>query len=488
MGASLLLLAIPLIGAALVALVPAGPENQGPLRAAVAVAGGVLLLVLGLAVRFDVAGGEQFTTQISWVPEIGVVFHLGLDGISLVLTGLTALLTLVGLMAAPATMKASGRGFAVWFLLLQAAVMGVFAARDWFVFYLFWELALIPMFFLIGIWGGEKRARAAYSFFMYTLAGSVIMLIGLMAAYVEAVAQGSGHGFEMTVIAEAMRAAPTGLQSFVFICVAIGMAVKVPVVPLHGWLPTAHVEAPVPASIMLSGVLLKMGGYGLLRLAEMVPGAFEIFGSVILALGVLTIIYGAILAFRQDDLKSMIAYSSVSHMGFVVLGIGSMTEIGMRGAVVQMFSHGLVTAALFLLVGIVYAQNHSRSLILASGQARGAPRFTILLTVALLASMGLPGLSGFVGEFQVFMGGFERWGMMAALAGIGLLLTVAFSLRVFGRMILAPVQEGRSSLRDLGTLEMAAVVPLGALMMVLGLFPGLISSLINADVSALFHP
>ncbi|MBE0453610.1 complex I subunit 4 family protein [Roseovarius autotrophicus] len=488
MGASTLLLVLPVLGALAAALVPAGADGRGPLKVAIGAAGATLILTLALALRFDTAGGEQFTTRLPWVPEIGVVFHLGLDGVALALAVLTGLLTLIALMVVPATMTRAERPFLIWFLLLEAAVMGVFAARDWFLFYVFWELALIPMFFLIGIWGGTRRAQAAYSFFMYTLAGSVVMLIGLMAAYVEAVAQGAVHGFEMTVIAEVMRNAPIELQSFVFVCVALGMAVKVPIVPLHGWLPTAHVEAPVPASIMLSGILLKMGGYGLLRLADMVPGAFEIFGAIILALGVLTIVYGAVLAFRQDDLKAMIAYSSVSHMGFVVLGIGSLTEIGLRGAAVQMFSHGLVTAALFLLVGIVYAQTHSRSLIRSTGQARNAPRFSVLLTMTLLASMGLPGLSGFVGEFQVFMGGIERWGLTAALAGIGLILTAAFSLRVFRRMVLMPVPRDSAVLRDLGTLELAAVLPLAALMLILGLFPGLISTLVAADIAAALHP
>lgn len=487
-GSSLLLLVLPILGALAAALTPAGDEGRGPLWTAVAAAGATLALALALVGRFDPAAGEQFTTRFDWVPEIGVVFHLGLDGLALVMVLLTALLTIVGLLAVPATTARPSRMFVVWFLLLEAAVLGVFAARDWFLFYLFWELALIPMFFLIGIWGGERRAQAAYSFFLYTLAGSMVMLVGLMAAWVETQAQGLAEGFEMAAFVQAMGNAAPELQAFVFVCVFIGMAVKVPVVPLHGWLPSAHVEAPVPASIILSGVLLKMGGYGLIRLAEMVPGAFHDFGAVVLALGLLTVIYGAVLAFRQDDLKAMIAYSSVSHMGFVVLGVGSLTEIGLRGAAVQMFSHGLITAALFLLAGVLYAQTHSRSLILASGLGRTAPRFMTLLTVALLASMGLPGLSGFVGEFQVFMGGFERWGAAVALAGFGVLMITAYSLRVFRRMVLMPVQAEGVALRDLGTLEMVAVVPLAALMLILGLFPGLLADLAAAGLTAPAQP
>lgn len=487
-GASVLLLALPVLGALAAAAAPAGADGRGPLRAAVAAAGAVLLLALALLARFDPAAGEQFATRLAWVPEIGISFHLGLDGLALVMVLLTALLTPVALLAIPSTMAAPSRAFAVWFLLLEATVMGVFAARDWFLFYLFWELALIPMFFLIGVWGGERRARAAYAFFLYTLAGSVVMLVGLMAAYVRTLAEGATHGFEMAAFVQAMAAAPAGLQAFVFLCVGLGMAVKVPVVPLHGWLPAAHVEAPVPASIILSGVLLKMGGYGLIRLAEMVPGAFAAFGPAVLAIGLLTVIYGAVLAFRQDDLKAMIAYSSISHMGFVVIGVGSLTEIGLRGAALQMFSHGLITAALFLLVGVLYARTHSRSLLMSAGQGRGSPRFMTLLTVALLASMGLPGLSGFVGEFQVVMGGFERWGLPVALAGLGVLMITAFSLRVFGRMALAPVRDGATAMRDLGTVEMVALVPLAALMLLLGLFPGLLAGIAAAGLPAPVQP
>jgi NADH-quinone oxidoreductase subunit M len=487
MGGSALLLALPVLGALATAFAPSGADGRVPLWTAVAAALAVLAAVGALVFSFDAAGGEQFTTLLAWVPEIGINFHLGLDGVALVMALLTSILSVIGLLAMPGTMGRVSRPLLVWFLLLEAAVMGVFLARDWFLFYLFWELALIPMFFLIGIWGGARRGPAAYNFFLYTLTGSVVMLVGLMAAYVEAQAQGAAAGFEMAVIAEAMRAAPPELQSFVFVCVFLGMAIKVPVVPLHGWLPAAHVEAPVPASIMLSGVLLKMGGYGLLRLADMVPGAFAIWGGVLLALGLLTIIYGAVLAFRQDDLKAMIAYSSVSHMGFVLLGVASLTEIGLRGAVVQMFSHGLVTAALFLLVGLVYAQTHSRSLIMASGMARNAPKFTILLTMALLASMGLPGLSGFVGEFQVFMGGYERWGIAVAVAGLGVLMTTAYSLRVFGQMVMAPAQREGNVLRDLGTLELIALLPLAALMLILGIFPGLISDLAATGIPAAFQ-
>ena len=482
MSGSLLLLILPLFTALLVAIVPTRSEHsRTPLAVAIGGASLTLILTLLLATRFDTTAGVQFVTLLEWIPEIGIAFHLGLDGVSLLMAILTALLAAVALFAVPGTMGRTGRAFLVWFLLLEVSVLGVFAARDWFLFYLFWEIALVPMFFLIGIWGGERRAQASYAFFLYTLAGSMLMLIGLMAGFVQA----GGQDFAMDKIAAAMRAAPAELQVLVFAFVFVGMAVKVPLVPLHGWLPSAHVEAPVPVSMVLSGVLLKMGGYGLLRLAEMVPGPFSTFDDAIMAAAILSIVYGAVLAFRQDDLKAMIAYSSISHMGFVVLGIGSMTESGLRGAVVQMFSHGLVTAALFLLVGLVYAQTHSRSLIRATGIARANPRFAVLMTMSLLAAMGLPGLSGFVGEFQVFVGAYQRWGLVVAIAGIGVLLTTAYSLRVFGRLVIAPEPNGRARMRELGAMEMAALVPLASLMVVIGVYPDVVGRIAWFGLTAL---
>lgn len=482
MSGSLLLLILPVLTALVVILVPARDgHSRGPLAVALAGASLTLLTSLVLTFNFEPNGGVQFVTLKQWIPEIGVTFHLGIDGISLVMLLLTTLLSLVGLMAVPGTMNRSSRAFLVWFLLLESTIIGVFIARDWFLFYLFWEIALVPMFFLIGIWGGEKRAQASFSFFLYTLAGSMLMLIGLMASYVQA----GGTGFEMDDLAVAMRAAPSHVQTFVFLCVFIGMAVKVPVVPLHGWLPTAHVEAPVPVSIMLSGVLLKMGGYGLLRLVEMTPGPYAEFGNVIMVAAIFSIVYGAILAFRQDDLKAMIAYSSISHMGFVVLGIASLNEWGLQGSVIQMFSHGLVTASLFFLVGLVYAQTHSRSLVRASGIARANPRFAVLMTMSLLAAMGLPGLSGFVGEFQVFVGAYQRWGFVVALAGLGVLITTAYSLRVFGRMIISAQSSSQQRMRELGTMEMAALVPLAALMVAIGVFPDVVGRYAWTGITAL---
>lgn len=478
MSSSTLLLLLPAVTAVLCLVMPQSGARGAAYVVALLGAMATLALTVQMAVGFDPLGGEQYITRVAWIPEIGISFHLGVDGLSVPMLVLTALLTVVGVIAVPLTMARSGRAFYTWFLLLEAAVLGVFLARDWFLFYLFWELALIPMFFMIGLWGGPKRAQAAYSFFLYTLAGSMVMLVGLMAAYL----QSGSAGFEKEAIAAAMRAAPEPLQMFVMVCVLIGMAVKLPAVPLHGWLPGAHVEAPVPASIILSGILLKMGGYGLMRVVEMTPAAVEAASLPLALVALISIVYGAAAAFRQDDLKALIAYSSISHMGFVLLGVAALSTLGLRGAMMQMISHGLITAALFFLAGLIYAQTHSRSLLRSSGLVSAAPRFRFVLVVSLLAAMGLPGLSGFVGEFQVLVGGFERHGIVVAIAGIGVVLTAAYALRVTGRLMIAPRLAEAVPLRDLGAASLIALIPLVALMVWIGLSPGWLGDVLAAPL------
>lgn len=481
MNLAILLLILPALTAAAVFAVPSGSNDRLPFQIALAGAGGVLIAALAMALAFDpLTAGPQFESRHAWIPEIGISFHIGVDGVAMAMILLTAILFAVAVIAAMSEIRFGRRGFLAWFLLLEAAIMGVFLALDWFLFYLFWELALIPMFFLIGLWGGERRAEAAYKFFLYTLAGSVVMLVGLMAGYLET----DGGGFDMSQIAGAVGAADGELQTFILICICVGMAVKIPVVPLHGWLPVAHVDAPVPVSMILSGVMLKMGGYGLIRATEMAPQGAAALSGLAIALAVLSIIYGAALALRQDDLKAMVAYSSISHMGFVTLGVMSMTVAGQSGAVIQMFSHGLVTAALFMLVGIVYSRLNERRLSGLGGAARFTPRYKTVLAVTLLATMGLPGLSGFVGEFRVFVGAYDRWGLAAATAGVGVLITVAYCLKVFGRLAGTPAPDGSAPMDDLRAPEIAALAPLAVLMFVLGVQPGLLGQLVDGSLSA----
>ena len=480
MSIAIMLLILPVLAAAAVLAVPAGSQSRTPFHVALAGAGAVLLAALLMATGFDGALSEpQFEARYAWIPEIGISFHVGVDGVSLAMVLLTAILFVAAILAAMADTVPMARGFLVWMLLLEAAILGVFLSLDWFLFYLFWELALIPMFFLIGLWGAERRAEAAFKFFLYTLAGSAVMLVGLMAAYLET----HGAGFEMTAIAAAVSAADGELQAFILVCMFVGMAVKIPVVPLHGWLPVAHVEAPVPVSMILSGVMLKMGGYGLIRATAIAPEGVAMVSGYAIALAILSIVYGAALALRQDDLKAMVAFSSISHMGFVTLGVMSMTVMGQSGAVIQMFSHGLVTAALFMLVGIVYARTHSRHLSGLDGIARLSPRYVTILAVTLLATMGLPGLSGFAGEFRVFVGAYDRWGLSVALAGLGVLITTAYCLRVFGRLVGTGRPAGEVRMEDLRAVELAVLVPLVALMIGLGLQPGLLGRMVDGTLS-----
>ncbi|MBT9487661.1 MAG: NADH-quinone oxidoreductase subunit M [Rubrivivax sp.] len=481
MGIASAILFTPLLTALLILLSPARVPRVAQWLA-LAGAGATLGLTLMLLQGFDAAvQGAQFSETLPWVPEIGVHYSVGVDGVSLPMVLLTALLALVAVVASIGMVDSKVKGYFAWFLVLEFAILGVFLAQDWFLFYVFWEIALIPMFFLIGVWGDERRGVASMSFFLYTLAGSVLLLLGMVAAYLA----NPEHSFDMASFLKASAGWDREFQIFVFACFFVGVAVKIPSVPLHGWLPLAHVQAPVPVSMMLSGVMLKMGAYGLLRMFELVPLGAEAALEAVLGLGLLSIVYGAFMAWRQDDLKAMVAYSSISHMGFVMVGVAAHNISGMTGALNQMFTHGVITAALFMLVGVVYQRTHTRQLSDLGGLARPAPRYAVVMTVALLASMGLPGLAGFISEFHVLVGAFERWGVWVALAGVGVLVTSAYSLRVFARMFVSPPTSHTPQMTDLNLRELAVVTPLVLLMLVLGLFPGAFLSLSNPALDAL---
>lgn len=482
MGVSSALLIIPALTAAILVLLPAGATRmiQG---VALLGSGAVLLLSWSLLAVFDPSMvGPQFEERFAWVPEIGVSYHVGIDGLSFAMILLTTLLTVVAVLASIHTIKTSLKAYFSWFMVMEVAILGVFLAQDWFLFYVFWEIALIPMFFLIGLWGGERRSAAAFSFFLYTLAGSILMLIGLMAAYLAT----PGQSFEMAAFAQAQSEWNLDFQIFVFAAIFVGMAVKIPSVPLHGWLPLAHVEAPVPVSMMLSGVLLKMGGYGLFRLLEVAPLGAEWFVPWLFTLGMVSIVYGAFLALRQDDLKSMVAFSSISHMGFVMVGVAALNLTGLSGAMMQMFTHGLVTAALFMLVGIMYDHTHTRRLSKLAGAGRHAPRFRIAMIITLLTAMSLPGLAGFIAEFHVLLGAFRHWGLWVIIAGIGVVVTSAYCLRVLGQVFFNGPDSPRShEVADLNPREMIALVPLLILMVLLGLFPAILLNLFNPTLARL---
>ncbi len=471
---------LPVVGVLVILLLP---RSQVALvkGVALAAAGGSLVLSWGLLASFDRSSSEQqFTEQATWIPELGMTYTLGVDGLSYPLILLTTLLTVVALIAST-KVERNPKGYFAWMLLLEFAILGVFASRDWFLFYVFWEIALVPMFFLIGMWGGPKKERATLTFFMYTLGGSIFMLLGIFAIYLAV----DPHTFDMSELEAASGEWTRSFQIAPFLAFFVGFAVKIPVFPLHGWLPLAHVQAPTPVSIMLSGVLLKLGAYGLLRIADTLPLGLEACLPALFVLALVNILYGAFLAFRQTDLKAIVAFSSISHMGFVLLGIAALNVTGVSGAVFMMLAHGIITGGLFLLVGIIYERTRTMELEQLSGLGGQVPVYTGLTVLALLASMGLPGLAQFVGEFQTLLGGFERWGLFVLFASLGILVTATFTLRVIAGMFTGELDARWKGVKDLDGRELAAAVPLATLTVVLGIFPSLALSLTDTTVRAM---
>ena len=475
-----LILWAPFFGAVLVALLPAA---QPRLIRAVALfhAGLALTLAWSLIATFDrTTAAIQFVEQVVWSPALGVSYALGVDGLSLPMVLLATLLAAVALLASESVTHRV-KGYHAWLLILEFAMLGVFMAQDWTLFFMFWELTLIPLFFLIDLWGGEKRHAASLNFVLYTMGGSIFMLIGLIMAY----RLTPEHSFAMAAIAEAAATLPRDEQVWLLLAFLVGFGVKIPIFPLHGWLPLAHVEAPSPVSILLSGVLLKMGAYGLLRVVGILPEATVLLQPLLVGIALVSILYGGLLAWRQTDLKAMIAYSSVSHMGVVVLGISALNEIGLLGAVLQMIAHGLIAGALFLLIGLLYERTHTRELADYGSLVRVTPRFTFLITLALLAGMGMPGLAGFVAELHVLLGGFVRWGWLMVLTSLGVLMSAAYAVRTIGGLFAGPIRPELAQLQDLRSMELAAAVPLALGLLVMGFQPAPVIALASAKIAEL---
>lgn len=472
-----LILWVPFFGALLIALLPA---TQHRLIRGLALfhASLTLLLSWGLLVPFDrTTAAIQFTEQVVWSSTIGVSYALGVDGLSLPMVLLATLLSAVALLASN-RVTIGVKGYHVWLLILEFAILGVFMARDWSLFFMFWELTLIPLFFLIDLWGGEKRHVASLNFVLYTMGGSIFILMGLIVVYRLTPTQ----SFSMVAIAEAAVSLPRQEQVWLLLAFLIGFGVKIPVFPLHGWLPLAHVEAPSPVSILLSGVLLKMGAYGLLRVVAMLPEATLALQPLLVGIALVSIVYGGLLAWRQSDLKAMIAYSSVSHMGVVLLGISALNEIGLMGAVLQMTAHGLMAGALFLLIGLLYERTHSREVADYGALIRVTPRFAVFITLALLAGMGMPGLAGFVAELHVLIGGFQQWGWLMLLASLGVLISAAYAMRTIGGLFAGPPRPELADLSDLQPRELLAVIPLAAGLLILGIMPAPLIALVSVTV------
>lgn len=435
---------------------------------------------------------------LGWVGHLSIDYFLGIDGLSLPMVMLTAIVSFIGLIASWKIDKAQ-KGYFALYLMLDTGMMGVFVALDFFLFYIFWELTLLPMYFLIGIWGGPRREYAAIKFFIYTLLGSVFILLVIIGLYVsvtvsDPVTGQTLHTFNILAMMDPKNFNPgsllggagTSWRAIAFIALFIGFAIKVPVVPFHTWLPDAHVEAPTAISVILAGILLKMGGYGLLRVSYSIfPDMVLKYAFPIAILGVINIIYGALCAMAQKDFKKMIAYSSVSHMGVVLLGISALNIEGITGGVLQMFNHGIVTAMLFLIVGVIYDRAHTRGMDDFGGIANQMPIYTAVTTVAFFAAIGLPGLNEFISELFSYLGAFQSFFWIAIISTIGILLTAGYMLWGFQRIFFGQLPEKWKSLPDINGRELTTLVPLMLLVILLGVFPSILIHPINASLNHL---
>ncbi|MFQ5851107.1 MAG: NuoM family protein [Candidatus Binatia bacterium] len=455
-----------------------------------------LLLAVWLFVNFDRTNpGLQFVRKAPWIPAYNIDYFVGVDGISISMVLLTALLCFLCIFASWGIEKGV-KGYFALFLLLDTGMMGVFVALDFFLFYIFWEVMLLPMYFLIGIWGGPRREYAAIKFFLYTLFGSVLMLLAILALYFTS----EPHTFDMTkLIAQNSRYGTAvvpfwpfdrlgwGFQHIVWMALFIGFAIKIPAFPFHTWLPDAHVEAPTAISVVLAGILLKMGTYGILRINyPMLPAATADLAFYLLgALGALNIIYGALCAMAQSDFKKLIAYSSVSHMGYVMLGMATFTPQGINGAVLQMFNHGTITGMLFLLVGVIYDRAHHRDIDGFGGLAAVMPLYTGVTALAFFASMGLPGLSGFISEVLVLLGAWQKYQVLAIIGAGGVILTAGYFLWTMQRVYLGQPNEKYRSLPEINGREMFTLIPLGIIVVILGVYPHAVLDLLRASLDHL---
>jgi len=463
------LLLIPAIGALFVLFTPR--EEVRAIRG-IALLALTLDAVLAIAVfiTFQPGGGWQFVERTPWVAQWGIDYHLGVDGISVVLVAMTAVLGWCAYLASWSGITTRFKEFTLVFLVLQAGMLGVFVARDLFLFYVFWEAMLIPMYFIIGMWGGPRRIYAAMKFILYTLIGSLLMLVAILWLYFEH-GQQSAH-FTFDILALMRTQLPGGVQVWLFAAFALAFAIKVPVFPFHTWLPDAHVEAPTAGSVILAGVLLKMGTYGLVRFClPLFPQAAVQYAPLLAVLGIIGILYGGMVCVMQRDLKRLIAYSSVSHLGFVVLGIFCINQQGLDGAVLQMVNHGLSTGALFLLVGLVYERTHRRMIGDLGGLALVMPVLHGVFLLVVLSSLGLPGLNNFVGEFLVLVGAVRVTVWYAVFATGGVVLAAVYLLWMYQRVMHGVPRAEDRALPDLSLREWAYLAPLCALIVWLGVYP-----------------
>ncbi|RMF83970.1 MAG: NADH-quinone oxidoreductase subunit M [Nitrospinota bacterium] len=431
-----------------------------------------IISIVFLVPYFDTTTHQfQFVERASWIPAIGVEYFFGVDGISILLVLLTTILTAISVLSSFTAITEREKEYYVSLLLLETGMLGVFVALDLFLFYVFWEVMLVPMYFLIGIWGGPRKLYAAIKFFLYTLFGSVLMLLGILGLYFIHGGQTGVYTFNFLELLQTNLS--TTQQIWLFLAFFIAFAIKVPMFPFHTWLPDAHVEAPTAGSVILAGVLLKMGTYGFVRFSlSLFPYASQYFVPAMVVLAVIGIIYGALVAMAQQDVKKLVAYSSVSHLGFVMLGMFALNPEGIMGSILQMINHGLSTGALFLIVGIIYERRHTRLISDFGGISRKVPVFATIFAITMFSSIGLPGLNGFVGEFLILVGAFQAKAIYAAFAVIGIILGAAYMLWMYQRMMFGTLDKPENeTLTDCNPREVAYMVPLIIFMLWIGLYP-----------------
>lgn len=503
---------LPVVGMLIILLLP----NNKPdfIRWVAAGITGIQVFLAGLIFwNFDrsIAGINdastfQFVEHFSWITveavpwfgRIEITYFLGIDGLSILMVLLTALISFIGVISSWNITKMV-KGYFVLYMLLVTGMMGVFLALDFFLFFIFWEIILLPMYFLIGIWGGPRREYAAIKFFIYTFVGSILMMLVMLAlyfsvAYTDSTTGESVHTFNLLhmmnpenfIEGSILAGTDTTWRYIAWIALFINFAIKVPLFPFHTWLPDAHVEAPTPISVILAGVLLKLGAYGLLRISYPIfPDGTIYFMYLMAVLGMISIIYGAFNAMAQTDFKKLIAYSSVSHMGIVILGIAALNNQGMIGGVLQMFNHGIITAVLFLMVGVIYDRTHKRGLDDFGGLANQMPKYTGIAIVGLFAALGLPGLNGFVSELFSFLGAFESYRWITIISVSGIIITAAYILWAIQRVFLGNLKDEHKDLPDLSLREMICFVPLIILIIFLGVYPSPAIEAMNTSLSFL---
>ena len=477
---------LPALGALIIALfVPKTNENAIKLVAnAVALVDFALSLVL--LQGFEIATTQlQHVTKVSWIPQLGIEYFIGIDGISLLLVILTTGLGFIAVLSSWTYIQERLKEYYAILLLLQTGILGVFVSFDFFLFYVFWEVMLVPMYFLIGIWGDKNRLYAAIKFFLYTLFGSVLMLLGIIALYLANAAETGVYTFNILEFYR-LTLSPD-LQWWIFLAFFLGFAIKVPMFPFHTWLPDAHVQAPTAGSVILAGVLLKMGTYGFIRLSlPILPDATRQFVPMIAVLSIIAIIYGGLVALMQKDWKSLVAYSSVSHMGFITLGIFMLNPVALQGGIFQMLAHGVATGGLFLIVGLIYERMHTKEVARFSGLAHVMPVYATMFAIIAFASLGMPTLNGFIGEFLVLAGTFQESHQYAFFAVWGVVLAAAYLLWLYQRVMLGEVKDDEiAGLKDLNLRESMTLIPLVIMAIVMGVYPKPFLEMIEEPVNAI---